>query len=142
MDRFFTIFLIEDKAHCPLKDSKDCLQKGSLFIAANTTRIADTKNKTIRMLESNEQYTLPTWGWVISPYTTYHDEHVRYVKHFKGEIPYDYACFFVDVATKRLYGTTPEKPAEIQIKKRWLRQIEISRWVDSVLDDWVLNYSR
>jgi hypothetical protein len=141
MASFFTIFLIEDKADCPLKDCKDCLQKGSLFVAANTTRIADIKNKTIRVLEFNEQYTLPTWGWVISPYITYHDEHLRYIRHFKGQIPYDYACLFVDVATERLYGMIPQKPVDIHVKNRWLRQIEISRWVDSVLDDWVMNYS-
>ena len=141
MAGFFTIFLIEDKAQCPLKDSKACLQKGSLFVVPETTRIADMKNKTIQVIKSNDQYTLPTWGWVISPYTTYHDEHLRYVKHVKGQISYDYACLFVDVATHRLYGMIPQKPIEIYMKRRWLRQIEISRWVDSVLHDWVMNYS-
>lgn len=141
MTVFFTIFLIDDRS-CPLKDNENCLQVGTQFIASNITRVADMKNKTIQTLMINEKYTLPKLGWVISPYTTYHDEHLRYVRHFKGNLPYDYACFFIDVATERLNTMVPEKPIDIYAKKRWLRQHDIAKWVDSVLNDWVLNYTR
>ena len=117
------------------------MQKGTKLVASTTTRVADIKNRTIQTLMSNEQYTLPTWGWLISPYTTYHDEHLRYVRHFKGEIPHDYASFYVDIASERMQGLAPGKPIDIYAKNRWLRQLDIAKWVDSVLDDWVSNYS-
>ena len=141
MTVFFTIFLMEDSSCCPLKYNKECLQKGTCIVAPNTTRVADINNKTIQLLEGSEIYTLPMCGWVVSLYTTYHEEHLRYVRHFKGNLPYDYACFFVDVATERLHAMEPEKPTDVYAKKRWIHQHNIARWVDSVLDDWVLNYS-
>lgn len=141
MTYFFTIFLIEEGCVCPLKDTEYCLQKGTFFIASNTTRIADIKNNTIKYLQINEQYILPMCGWVVSLYTTYHEDHVGYVRRFKGALPYDYTCFYIDVATERLKAMVPEKPCEIWAKSRWLHQHKIVKWVDSVLHDWVLNYS-
>ena len=141
MTIFFTIFLIEDTSVCLLKDNNSCIQQGTQIVATMSTRIADTKNRTIRMLVCNEKYTLPMMGWVISPYTTYHDEHLRHVRRCKGNVSYDYVCFLIDAATERLQKLEPEKRIEIYAKERWLRYYDIAVWVDSVLNDWILNYS-
>ena len=133
---------MDDSSSCPLKENKLCLPAETQIFASQNTRVADMHNKTIRTLLCDEEYTLPMMGWLVSPYTTtYHDEHVRYVRHFKGNLPYDYACFFVDIATAKLHTMVPQKPIDIYAKKRWLRQYDIARWADSVLNDWVVNYS-
>lgn len=141
MSLFFTLFLIDDKSDCPLKQNEKCLLKGTQLMIQTPTRVSDTQNKTIEYLEIGDVYTLPSDGWLISPYTTYHEEHIYYVRHFKGNLAYELTCFYIELATERLHTMNPQKEVERAAKKRWLRLSHEMKWVDSVLNDWLVEYS-
>ena len=137
---YSTLFLFEENTVNLLKDRNECLKIGTYFTSSEITRVADIQNNTLLWLNHGESYQLPKLGWLISPYITYHPTHINLVKYFKGNLSYDFICFYIDSATERLKFMQCEKKIHVLAKNKWLKEVDDAKWVDSVINDIIANY--
>ena len=136
----FTLFLLDENTSNPLKDRDECLKIGTNFRSTEITRVADIKNNTLQWLNPGDTYKLERLGWLISPYITYHPTHIYLVKNLKGNLPYDFIYFYIDSATERLKFMQCEKKTHFILKQKWMNEQKNVKWVDSVINDMIINY--
>lgn len=121
--------------------------RGTRITASSArVRVATDDNATVRYVGDGETYELNMDAWVVSTDVTYHPQLVDIVATYKTidkSLNFDYVCFKIDMITLSLLSQslqtldTPQSP----LAKSWLSKVEDSRWVDSVLNDWIDGYA-